>query len=143
MSEFDIDKLLKAIDKENTEAHNILNYSTAQLKKQKNNILQKLGLGRENLSSISERLKGYRYVEDLQDVNYGYYVRWIDLENENVILTNGGHICALEKVDEDVVIKCKNIYGRFFQFKFGKVLMFQKLSNQEKILLTAADLLKK
>jgi hypothetical protein len=44
---------------------------------------------------------------------------------------------------EGVYIVCKNKFNYFFQFHFGKSMVFQKLTDQEQILLSALDHLSK
>lgn len=138
MTTFDVSKLLSAIDNENNES--ILHLSSNTIKTRKNDILQKLNLPRHTLLSMHKGLKGYRYIDELNELNYGCFVRWIDLTDPTRLkLTNGGIVCDMKPTDDDILVVCKNLYGRFFQFHFNKSLIFQKLTNQEKILLIAMD----
>ena len=134
----DVNTLLKAIDNENNEG--ILKLTSSEIKREKNDILQKLGAKGETLIDLHKKLKEYRYIDNLQQLNYGAYVRWINISNpEEVYITNGGLICDMIAKDDTVKIKCKNKFGRFFCFDFNTNLVFQKLSNQEKVLLFAMD----
>lgn len=137
----DVEKLLKAVDNDNNQS--VLKLSKAGIKKDKNDILQKLGVKGHSLSRLHKQLKEYRYIDNLDSLNFGAYVRWIDIRDpDDVYITNGGHICEMLPSQDDIVIKCKNAYHRFFQFEFNKSLVFQKLSQQEKILLSAMECLK-
>ena len=55
---------------------------------------------------------------------------------ENIKLTTGGVICDI-KIDEEISILCRNKMNRMFQLKFSFCLIFQKLTDQEKVLLSA------
>ena len=78
---------------------------------------------------------------ELPGIRYGAYIRWISLKDPaNIKLTNGGIICDI-KVNDGIQIRCKNNQHRFFQLKMGECLIFQKLSDQEQILLSAMDYL--
>lgn len=140
----DIEKLLHALNNDNNET--IVDLDYAKIAKAKNDILQQLKLPRQELAALHKKLKIYRYVDDLKDVRFGSYIRWISLKNPaDIKLTNGGIICdikAYNKDDgEDIHIKCKNNMNRVFQIKMSEVILFQKLSEQEQVILKALKLL--
>ena len=132
----DIQNLLHALDNANNEAVVDLDYAT--IAKHKNDLLQQLNLPKEELLKLHKQLKAYRCINTLEDLRYGGYVRWISLKNPEMIkLTNGGIVCHINAVLEDIHIKCKNKMNRLFQFKMSEVLLFQKLSEQEQVILKA------
>ena len=140
--DMDIQYLLSALDNETNES--IMDLTTSKLKTIKNNILQKLQLNREELKMLHTKLKYYRYVDELHDIQYGAYIRWIPLKNpEKIYLTNGGLICEIKILDEGVHIICKNNMNRFFQIKLDENLIFQKLTDQERTILSVLDHLEK
>ena len=142
MSEEYIETVLKSLDNDKNE--NIMQLTNAKIKEQKNNILQQLQLERSNLRSFHEKLKGYRYVDEISDLQFGYYLRWIPLKNpDDIKLTNGAHICDIKILNDGVHIVCRNGYNRFMQINLDENLVFQKLSDQEKIILKTLDYLKK
>lgn len=135
----DIDTLVNAIDNDNNEG--LMNLNFKKVKKIKNDILQKLGLDRETLLKYHKSLKQYRYIDEISDIKIGGYVRWIPLSNPNNIkLTTGGLVCDV-KINNDVNILCRNRYNKIFEFKMASSLVFQKLTDEEKILLSALDYL--
>ena len=90
-----------------------------------------------------KKLKEYRYINNINDLNYGCYIRWINLKNiENLKLTNGGFICDI-KINEGIEILCRNNFNKLFQLRFDENLIFQKLTDQEKVLLSVVDYLNK
>ena len=129
---------------ENESNGSIMDLTNGKIKEHKNNILQKLQFTREKLKETHKKLKQYRYVRDMNDLEYGYYIRWIPLKNpEKINLTNGGHICSIEIIKNQIQIKCRNNLNRIFQIKFDECIIFQKLTDQEKILLGILDHLNK
>ena len=58
---------------------------------------------------------------------------------DNFKLTNGATVCDIIIVNNKVQIKCKGINGRFFQILFDENMIFQKLSDQERIILQVLD----
>ena len=140
--EFDVNKLLTAIDNDDNE--NFLKLNKQLIQKYKNNILQQLQLSSETLKTYHKKLKHYRYVEELTDIKYGNYIRWINIKNpENLHLTNGGLIMDVIFFNDGVQIKCKNNQNRFFNIKFDECVIFQKLTDQERILLEIMENLRK
>ena len=134
--------LVKALDNENNES--IMNYNSSMIKSIKNDYLQKLILSREKLKDYHTKLKGYRYVDDLSDIQYGRYIRWINLKNpEKIELTRGGMIIDIKILSNGIHVVCKNTYNHRFQIKIDECYIFQKLTDQEKILLMALDYVQK
>jgi len=138
----DIESLLHALDNDNNEG--IVDLNMATIAKNKNDILQKLRLPRNELVALQKKLKLYRYIDDLQDIRFGGYIRWISLKNPEIIkLTNGGIICDIKEINDDIHIKCKNRINMIFQTKLSEGIIFQKLSDQEQVILNALKYLKK
>jgi hypothetical protein len=132
----DVDKLLSALNNENNE--DIVDLDFATIATNKNKILQQLNLKRADLIIFQKKLKEYRFIDDIKDLKFGGYVRWISLKNpEHIRLTNGGIICDMKEMNDDIHIRCKNNMNMIFQIKLSEVLLFQKLTNQEKIILKA------
>ena len=136
---FDIDLLMISLEKEENDC--LMNLDTAKIQQINNDMLQKLQLPREKLKKMNKTLKQYRFIDEIPDIKYGAYVRWINLNNTDLKLTTGGIICDIKIVNDDVVIVCNNKIGRFFQFKLNECLAFQKITDQERVLLSAIDYL--
>uniref|UniRef100_A0A6C0EMD6 Uncharacterized protein n=1 Tax=viral metagenome TaxID=1070528 RepID=A0A6C0EMD6_9ZZZZ len=136
----DRNNLLHALENETNSS--IMNLTSAKIKEHKNTILQKLQLERSELKTMHKKLSEYRYCTDMSDIQYGYYIRWIPLKDpENLYLTNGGIMCDMKIVNNQIHIFCKNFRNRFFQFKFDEAVIFQKISSQEKVILSVLDYL--
>jgi alanine dehydrogenase len=132
---FDVDTLLAALKNENNET--IMELDNDKIQNMKNNMLEKLNMPKKELAAMKKSLKSYRYIDELPELNFGAYVRWIPLKKTNTAkLTTGGFVCDV-KIDEGINIVCKNNMNRHFQFKMGDCLIFQKLSDQEQVLLSA------
>ena len=132
----DINKLLHALDNDNNEA--IIDLDYAKIAKEKNDILQQLNLPKADLGKLQKTLKMYRHVADIIDLRYGGYIRWISLKDPATIkLTNGGIVCDMKVINDDVHVKCKNCYNHLFQIKLSESIIFQKLSEQEQVILKA------
>tara|TARA_Y100000996_G_C22417955_1_gene600155 strand:+ start:304 stop:732 length:429 start_codon:yes stop_codon:yes gene_type:complete len=142
MSDQEINNLLLALENESNSS--IMNLTSSKIKTIKNNMLQKLAMERDELKIMHKKLKGYRYCSDMNDVQYGYYIRWIPLKNpDNIKLTNGGIIIDIDIIKDCVQLRIKNNMNRIFQIKLDECYIFQKITPQEKVILGVLDYLDK
>jgi hypothetical protein len=138
----DEELLKKALDNDKNEL--ILNMDTDKVTKTKNDIISQLNLPKGELKTIQKKLKEYRYIDDMKELHFGSYIRWITIKNpENIRLTNGGIVCDIKVIKDDIHITCKNNMNRFFQLKMSENIIFQKITDQERVLLKVMDYLKK
>lgn len=142
MDETDRKFLLKSLDNENNTS--IQHLTSKKIKSIKNDYLQKLQLSREKLKQYHDKLKQYRFVDDLTDIQYGRYIRWINLKDPTKIyLTQGGIIIDIKICQLGIQLVCKNFRNNKFQIKIDECLIFQKLTEQEQIIISALDYLDK
>jgi hypothetical protein len=134
----DINNLLTALDNEKNDS--IMNLTTAKIQETIFGILKELHLDREILIDYFKKLKGYKYVDEINDLKYGGFIRWIPLTDPTHLpLNQCGIICDIIISDEGVYIVCKNFMHRHYRFKMDECLIFQKLSAQEMVILSALD----
>ena len=136
----DVNKLLKALD--DTSNETLLNFTSDKIKEMNLNIIKELHLSRKDTLDIMNKLQDYKYIDEMNELKYGSYIRWIPIEDiNNIYLTKGSFFCEMKITDEGVFCICKN-YGfgsRHFQISMDKNLIFQKLTDQELVLLSALD----
>jgi len=136
----DVDKLLKALD--NEENQKFLNLNTKKIKEMKIDILKELELSKEDMQSILQKLKEYMYVDEMSDLREGAFLRWIPIKDpDNIHLTPGGVLCEINITDDGITLTCKNFAHKYYRIKMEENLVFQKLSGQEQIMITAMDYL--
>ena len=139
-----VNKLLQALDDETNDT--LFNFTTDKIREMTLNILKELELPKKETIDIYNKLKDYKYVDEMNDLKYGTYVRWIPIEDPtNIHLTKGALFCEMKITDDGVFCICKN-YGyskRHFRIAMDKNLIFQKLTEQELVLLSALDHLSK
>ena len=91
-----------------------------------------------------KKLKEFRYCSDMNDLQYGYYIRWIPIKDpEKIKLTNGAEIADIRIQKNQIQILCKNFKNMFFLIKFDECIVFQKISPQEHVILSVLDYLEK
>ena len=140
----DVSKLLKALDDDSNET--LLNFTSDKITEMNLNIIKELQLPRKDTIDIMNKLREYKYVDEMNELKYGAYIRWIPIEDPtNINLTKGALFCEMKITDDGVFCVCKN-YGytqRHFQLSMDKNLIFQRLTDQELVLLSALDHLSK
>lgn len=140
--ELDMEILVKALDNKDNET--LFNYTSDKIKEMNLQILKELRLPRETTITYMKKLNDYRYIDEIKDVKYGSFIKWIPIKNpEYLPLNTGGIICDIKILEEGITIVCKNFMHKHYQMKFDEVLLFQKLSTQELVLLSALDHLAK
>ena len=132
MNEEAIHFLNHSLNNDNNESIN--NLTSELIKERKETILNELPITKKELSNLTKKLKGYRYVEELQELHIGCYIRWIKLKNleDEIKLTNGALLCDI-KIEDNILLVCKNNMNRIFNVNMSENLIFQKLTDQEKI----------
>jgi hypothetical protein len=109
-------------------------------------ILEELQLSKKDTLNMCNKLKDYKYIDEMNDLKYGTYLRWIPIEDpNNIYLTKGAVFCEMNITNNGVFCVCKNFgfSSKHFQISIDKNLIFQKLTDQELILLSALDHLSK
>jgi hypothetical protein len=149
IDKINVDELLKSIESDKLLSVSKLSYD--KINTIKYNVLTRIGLEDDELESILLKLSDYRYVEELQDIHHGAFVRYIPLTNKSnkgnkdneIVLQPGGFICDIKILGTGVQLLCRNHSRKIFQLRLDEVLLFQKLTRQEEIILSVFDHLTK
>jgi len=138
---FNMAALEKALENENNTS--VSNLTTRKINAEKWRQLQQLGLNQSVLEDYFHKLREYRYVDDLDGLLHGSYIRWIDLKNpENLSLAKGGIICDIKIGQKGVQLLCKTHPNpAMFYVIMDEAVIFQRLTNQERVILSAMDYL--
>ena len=90
----------------------------------------------ETKTTIQNKLKLYRLVDDVFALHKGKHVRWINKVDKTHKLYTGGIAVDIKFYDNGTQILIFNKYlKRNFQIHFDKIFLFQKLSFEEEIVL--------
>jgi hypothetical protein len=139
-SAMDIETLLESIENENND---YLENKTTQTVIQENyQAISRICSDENKKKEICDKLIGYRFVDEINELFMGRHVRWIRLNND-VKLTNGGIVVETKFLDSGIHVLCKNNQHRFIQYKFDECYTFQKLSVEEQLILMAYDRVQK
>ena len=136
----EIQDIVSALDNEENES--ILHLTTAKIIENNLSILKELNLEDAVTLDYLKKLNDYKYVDELTDLKYGSFIRWIPITDPDYLpLNNCAMICEIKIVDNGILVTCKNFMHRHYTFKMDECLIFQKLTKQELVLLKALDYL--
>jgi hypothetical protein len=131
LSTLDVEELLRAVENENTQ---YLEGKTIGSLQQEIYDSLKPYVAEDQLEPSFHKLAGYRLVDEVYQVHRGKYVRWIP--REGGALTKGGTVLNVRFSDSGTLVLCRN--GNWFtQYRFDECLTFQKLSDDELMVLAA------
>jgi len=136
---------------ENNQNTSILEYFTSVLSGSVNSVLRNSTSSHPLIQQFCHKLIGYRFVDEIYKLHKGKHVRWIrtsvqpsmSLERAGFPLTNGGIVVDIRFLDNGIHILCKNNVGRFIQYRFDECLTYQKLSNDEQLILMLNEQIKR
>ena len=129
-----IDTWLENIAQKEEIYHYLENKTTQSIQHEKHEILS---LYPES-EKWSKSLYMYRFVNDLQDLRLGSYIRWIrcSLETGDCSLTNGGILLQIKFLKNGTYLVCKS-GKKMMQYELDKCKTFQKMTAEEWIVLMA------
>lgn len=138
-----IDLFIDALNNKNNSTILNANITFDKINNDKKLIIDNL-FNDENTNNVLKKLKNYKLIDELPELKYGSYIRWININNQsNIKLTNGGIVCDIKIKDNGLIITCKNNRNQLFELNMANNIIFQKLSNQELILLSAIEYVNK
>ena len=89
-----VDLLLKALD--NEENTKLIHLTTKKITQIKTDTIKELCLSHAKSKDILTKLKQYMYVDEMNDLRYGAFLRWIHIvDPENIYLSAGGILCEI------------------------------------------------
>jgi len=114
--------------------------------------LLSLYMPEELLENMCVKLRDYRLVDEHTELKRGQFLRWVclyDLEAKDPVLARGGILCEIRSActwRAQPTLPCMTLVVKsthskaHWQINVGECLVFQRLSEQERIVIAAADL---
>lgn len=131
-STINIEELLEHA--ENVDNDYIGDHSLKTISEEIVQVLKSENISIENLYKYCNSLLHYRFIDEVYHIHKGKHIRWM----RNKKLTNGGIIVDVKFTDLGTQILCKT-KNRFIQYKFDECITFQKLSDDELLILQLKD----
>jgi hypothetical protein len=137
-SDDDLNMDLLARAAENEDNAHILNLTADAVDAAKTSILQDMVSDEIARQDILEKLEGYVYIDEIHEVRSGTYIRWLNVgDDDDITLAKGGIFCDVRFSDYGAVLRCKTFRNRYYEVKMDNVILFRKLTPQERVLMCA------
>ena len=135
-SKIDTEKLLESL--ESVKNDFLENQTIDSISSDVFDSLVRLQLDKTTLQTHCEKLVGYRYVDELHLLHKGKYVRWIrhDMPEK---MARGAVVVDIQFGDLGANIVCRLVSGDFLKYRFDKCNTYQKLTDEEQLILTIYD----
>lgn len=137
----DVNALLSAMTKK--ENSTIANMTLKKIAQRRNEILSSLNLTSEKMEEFERKLHMYRVIEDPYDLKHNQLIRWIPLRSLEIrpYVTLGGCLFRIKYNEEESLhmVTIRNVKRFVFNIKFELNVVFQRLSQEELLILRAVE----
>jgi hypothetical protein len=118
--------------------HTIENITSTVLINEITDIIHLLNTTKEKKKKLCEKLKGYRYIDEIYQLDKGRYVRWINKKTNEI--SHGGTILDIKIMENGVNILIKTIpFGKLQQYRFDDCFTFQKITPEELLVIMGIE----
>jgi hypothetical protein len=134
--DLDIDCILNNLNSENKSY--LVNKKVSTLLEENKEALSSLNQITEyKLDVLCKKMNNYRFVDEIYELHLGKHVRYIRKNDANHELKVGGIVVDIKFLNNGthILILNKFISKRPIQYKFDDVLTFQKLTEEEQLIL--------
>jgi hypothetical protein len=130
------------LEKAETSGQYLENKTLENISKEIYDTIIDLPISIDEAKQICEKLTEYRLIDEIFKLHRGKFIRWIRYENANKppTLTRGGLVVDIKFTDNGITIICKNMLNKCMQIRFDDCIIFQKITNDEMLVLQAISL---
>ena len=137
----DINAILSAMNK--TENNTIANLTMKKIDARRHEILSSLNLTPEKMAEFERKLPMYRVIENPYELKHNQLIRWIPLRSLEMrpYITLGGTLFRVRENPEEGIhiVTIRNVKRFVFNIKFELNVVFQRLSQEEMLILRAVE----
>jgi hypothetical protein len=114
---------------------------TKTIRERKKKVLQNIVIDSEEMKHYQTLLLDYRYVDEIDELRMGSYLRFFRLNTDSLNLGRGGFLADIKMINHSIVLLLKN-RNLFFHLKMDECILFQKNTKQEEVLIQILDHIK-
>jgi hypothetical protein len=137
----DINAILSAMNKRDN--NTIANMTLKKIAARRHEILSSLNVTPEKMEEFERKLHMYRVIEDPHDLKHNQLIRWIPLRSLETrpYVTLGGCLFSIKQNETDGIhlVTIRNVKRFVFNIKFELNVVFQRLSQEELLILRAVE----
>jgi hypothetical protein len=98
----------------------------------------RLPIDQETIANHCDKLVGYRFVDELHLLHKGKFIRWIRHDTPDKLM-KGAIVVDIQFCDFGANILCRLMTGQFLRYRFDKCNTYQKLTEEEQLILMLYD----
>ena len=136
IAQTEIDQALQFLD---TDLGPFSELDLSQLDNLKKSALNQIDVTEYQRNVLAEKLKDYRFIDELNSNDVGRYIRWVNLSSNKPKLTNGGIVIDIKIQDNGLFAICKNNRNMIFQVNVANSLIFELMNESELLIKTLYD----
>jgi hypothetical protein len=122
---------------EHDQNHTVLNLTQKKITEDIIRSLKSINLDQDIIEDYCVKLLDYQYMDEVHELTLGKYIRWLRRADKTPKLSIGGVITDIIIEEGGVYVKIKIINVLYScKLKYDDFLIFQKLSNDDKMRLT-------
>jgi len=137
----DVNAILSAMTK--SENSTIVNMTLQKIANRRQEVLSSMNLTPEKYAEFERKLQMYRVVETPDELKHNQLIRWIPLRSLETrpYLTIGGCLFRVKYNEEEClhIVTIRNVKKFVFNIKFELNAVFQRLSQEELLILRAVE----
>jgi len=139
--QLDVNAILSAMTK--TENSPIMNMTLPKIAARRQEVLSSMNLTPEKFEEFERKLQMYRVVETADELKHNQLIRWIPLRSLETrpYVTLGGCLFRVKYNEEEAlhIVTIRNVKKFVFNIKFELNAVFQRLSQEELLILRAVE----
>jgi len=137
----DVNAILSAMTK--TENSTIANMTLKKIAARRHEVLSTMNLPTEKMAEFERKLQMYRVIETPDELKHNQLIRWIPLRSLETrpYITLGGCLFRVRYNEEESlhIVTIRNVKRFVFNIKFELNAVFQRLSQEELLILHAVE----
>jgi hypothetical protein len=137
----DVNAILSAMTK--TENSTIANMTLKKIAARRHEVLSTMNLTPEKMAEFERKLQMYRVIETPDELKHNQLIRWIPLRSLETrpYITLGGCLFSVRYNEEESlhIVTIRNVKRFVFNIKFELNAVFQRLSQEELLILHAVE----
>jgi len=139
--QLDVNAILSAMTK--SENSTIVNMTLPKIAARRQEVLSSMNLTPEKMAEFERKLQMYRVVETPDELKHNQLIRWIPLRSLETrpYVTIGGCLFRVKYKEEEAlhIVTIRNVKKFVFNIKFELNAVFQRLSQEELLILRAVE----
>ena len=139
--QLDVNAILSAMTK--SENRTIVNMTLPKIAARRQEVLSSMNLTPEKMAEFERKLQMYRVVETPDELKHNQLIRWIPLRSLETrpYVTIGGCLFRVKYNEEEAlhIVTIRNVKKFVFNIKFELNAVFQRLSEEELLILRAVE----